>query len=575
MIEFIKTAAKIIAANTGIEVGVNRHHLLLYYFEKRLSELKITNNNEYLQLIENKNSEEFSKLISTVTVNETFFFRHINQFNFFRTLLINRVESKPFEPVTIWSAACAAGPEAYSLAMIASEFTEKYGANIKILATDIDRNELELAKNGIYSGRAVTIEMPYEYLQKNFDKVDLNYYSVKQDIKKLVEFREHNLHDSSYPNGPFDFIFCRNALIYFNDENQQKIKIKFYNSLKKNGYLFLSPSECLFDFSEYYIPENNDTGIKAFKKWTTDRRFGEDRRMLPGDILERRKPIAVHGFPELNFSSNNTIEINGILHGEENRLNKLKLNLSTLIEKKIDITDSPAYYNLDLSGVGWISNEALGLIKSVIVKYKAKEIKLNNIICDNEILANWLRVSGLNKLSYNYSIVKKMQLKESGDIIMRAGLYNKPGFERILKCTHEKSAEISASKNYNPEIKIKYPDTANNKYKKTNEKQGSDIPSEKNKQIVYKIKAANLSTENEIKFFFKKLLDYYQMAEVKIEIDFSELDIINISPYFHKYWSRFCNTFKEQKDRIFVVNKIKPGNPAKQFSIVNSQLYKF
>ncbi len=141
--------------------------------------------------------------------------------------------------IKIWSAACSTGDEPYTLVMLLAKFIPIN--RIKIIATDIDKQVLEKAHIGIYDEKSLK-GLPKEYITKYFTKVSARSYQISEDIKKCVEFKQHNLLKDTYPTG-CNMIVCRNVMIYFTEEAKDEIYKKFNDSLKKDGILFVGSTE--------------------------------------------------------------------------------------------------------------------------------------------------------------------------------------------------------------------------------------------------------------------------------------------------------------------------------------------
>ncbi len=510
MFDLIKSVSGKITGTTGIEISANRYHLLEHYLKKRITKLQLKTPQEFLIYLDDNNSEEFIQLINTITVNETYFFRHCDQFELLKKLILERVKIKPFEPVKIWSAGCASGAEPYSIAIIAKEISDLFGSEISMLATDIDANELKTAVDGIYTERAVMTEMPTCYLP--FFIKNNNAFEINKEIKKLVKFEKHNLFADNYPDN-FDFIFCRNALIYFSNENQISIKIKFYNSLKKDGCLFLSPSESLFEFDEFFLPVNSAKGVKAYRKWTTDRRLNENKLLIPKEIFERRRPIECYPMPSIFFDdTNNTIHINGIIAGG-GRIDFIINKLSNIFVKKMADGSKTINYNLNLNNLVWISNTAVSALKKIINDLKNYSIRLDKILCDKPNIKEWLEISGIVRLSQNYFIVSQEHEKFDG-----------------------KELEVNNIDNFN--------------YKNRDEKIIFQNKKADNKTF-QKIKCRSLTTEIDISDFNNRLINCLKKnSDSEIEIDFTTINDIN--PKFAYIWRRFLKAFSDTHNRILL-----------------------
>jgi chemotaxis protein methyltransferase CheR len=154
--------------------------------------------------------------------------------------------------IKIWSAACSTGDEPYTLVMLMAKFIPMN--KIKIIATDIDKQVLEKAQIGIYDEKSLK-GLPKEYLTKYFTKVGGRSYQISEEVKRCVEFRQHNLLKDAYPS-PCHMIICRNVMIYFTEEAKGDIYQKFNDALKTDGMLFVGSTEQIiapgnYNFSTY------------------------------------------------------------------------------------------------------------------------------------------------------------------------------------------------------------------------------------------------------------------------------------------------------------------------------------
>ena len=193
---------------------------------------------EYTKLLK-KDVTEREKFMDYVTINVTEFFRNPEFFDALRRNLLLEIIPNSSN-IKIWSAGSSMGCEAYSLAMMLDDMKQK--VNYSILATDIDKNILAKAREGIYSTSDVKT-LDNKYLDKYFSKSD-DKYIVDSKIKSKVTFKRHDLILDSYEKD-FDLILCRNVIIYFNDEVKEKIIDDFIDSLKVGGLLFVGATESI------------------------------------------------------------------------------------------------------------------------------------------------------------------------------------------------------------------------------------------------------------------------------------------------------------------------------------------
>lgn len=184
--------------------------------------------------------------IERITTNHTFFMREVDHFNFFREkvlpYLCKVVRNKDLR---IWSAGCSSGEEPYTLAMIIDEYfgNQKIWWDSQILATDISNKVLNKAVQGVYSNAALE-SLPSLWKLNYLNKIDKDKYEFKDNIKKEVIFRKFNLMEERFPfKNKFHVIFCRNVMIYFDEQTKIDLINKFYDSLELGGYLFIGHSE--------------------------------------------------------------------------------------------------------------------------------------------------------------------------------------------------------------------------------------------------------------------------------------------------------------------------------------------
>ncbi|HPG30101.1 MAG TPA: protein-glutamate O-methyltransferase CheR [bacterium] len=555
MNEFIKKISDIITEQTGIDIGFNRYHILNYYLQNRLKNLRLKNDRDFIHLLLDKTTGELNKLIGTITVNETFFFRHYDQFILFRDLLTEQAKNKPFEPIYIWSAGCASGAEPYSIAIIAKEIKDLYGADIKILATDIDEEALENAKSGIFSERAITAEMPEYFRILYFNKLKFNDYEIKAEAAKLVSFMHHNIWKDVMPSN-MDYIFCRNVLFYFKESIQTKSQLKLYNSLKPGGHLFLSPAESLLDYSEYFIEIRSEAGIKCYKKWTTDRRINENKNELPRSVIDQRKPLDSYPPPKVSLNGNNTIIVKGIIKNKA-RINILAEELffalgqiSASSEKGEDL-----FYNLNFNEVRWLSNDAIKRIKGIINSVKSKKLKLNNLICSNQKLNEWLNISGVSALAFqrnSENYIKAEPEKNFNPIIIKP-------IDAIFPYVEQKKESPKPNFNVNNSFTDfqKENTIAQEKSVYKNDYFSTGVFFNKQPETIkpngkFKVKYVSMSKDNEVEHYKNALLESLS-SNKELEIDLTELTEIN--PKFFIVLKRFLNVMTEDHKILFKVGK--------------------
>ena len=198
----------------------------------------------YVKLI-HEDRERFDEFVNYLTINVSEFYRNPDQWKLLDEKIIPELMANNPRNITIWSAACSTGDEPYSLAMAFSKHMPL--SNIRIVATDIDKQVLEHAKLGLYNEKSIAA-VPDEMKKKYFTKVGSS-YQISDEIKRCVQFKQHNLLKDPYPKD-CDLIVCRNVVIYFTDEAKDEIYRKFYDSLKKGGVLFIGSTEQIMNYKE-------------------------------------------------------------------------------------------------------------------------------------------------------------------------------------------------------------------------------------------------------------------------------------------------------------------------------------
>ena len=240
---------------SGIHLRESKRELLRTRLGALIRERGLGSFREYYDFILNDRSgRELVAMLDAVSTNVTSFFREGGHFDYLgKTVapaVIRRNEKSPIKTIRGWSAGCSSGEEAYSIAITLLEVTGLGGRgwDTKILATDISTEMLERAQRGEYSAEKLK-SAPGRLTQKYFDKTERDsekIYSVKPDVKKLVSFRRFNLMTAKYPfKRKFDFIFCRNVMIYFDRPTQQALIGKFFDALEPGGALMIGHSESL------------------------------------------------------------------------------------------------------------------------------------------------------------------------------------------------------------------------------------------------------------------------------------------------------------------------------------------
>jgi len=233
----------------GISLGEEKRTLVFSRLRPLLKQKGIADFTEYFNyLVSDRTGEAAVVFINRLTTNHTFFMREPEHFDYLQRTTFPWIEREfgKGRDLRLWCAACSSGEESYTLQMTAQDYFEgKQGWDTEILATDISEKVLQQATLGIYSNESLK-SMPDQWLKKYFKRYDNNNMVVRDEIKKLITYRKFNLMEEKLPfKKKFQVIFCRNVMIYFDNNTREALVNRFYNALEKDGYLFIGHSESL------------------------------------------------------------------------------------------------------------------------------------------------------------------------------------------------------------------------------------------------------------------------------------------------------------------------------------------
>ncbi len=242
-----------IYAETGIVLEEDKHYL----FESRLvpivRRLGLQTINDLCALLKGPQPGNVGRqVVEAMTTNETYFFRDPGQYDAIRTDLLPRLikERGDSKKMRFWSAAASTGQEAYSLAMLLIQ-SGLVDWDIQILGTDISSQVLERARSGKYLQVEVNRGLPAALLVKLFRRVDMD-WQLSDAVRRMVTFEKIDLRQPMRSLGPFDLIFCRNVMIYFDSETKQKILQQLHGTLSRGGWLFLGGVETAFGLERWF-----------------------------------------------------------------------------------------------------------------------------------------------------------------------------------------------------------------------------------------------------------------------------------------------------------------------------------
>lgn len=249
-----------IKSNYGMSLSSGKKSLVDSRLRKILNQKGFTNFTQYYNyLISDQTGQASMDFIDKMTTNHTFFMRETDHFDYLSKVVLPQIEaSYKDNDIRLWCAGCSSGEESYTLQMILTDyFATKPNWNTDILATDISNTVLKKAIQGVYNKKRIE---PLSELWKNkyFEEYDSNNVQVSKQIKDKIIYRKFNLMETVFPfKRKFQVIFCRNVMIYFDNETRTELVRKFYNASEKGAYLFVGHSETLNNIDteyEYVMP---------------------------------------------------------------------------------------------------------------------------------------------------------------------------------------------------------------------------------------------------------------------------------------------------------------------------------
>jgi chemotaxis protein methyltransferase CheR len=232
---------------TGIVLGDHKRDMVYGRIARRVRKLNLFSFTHYLDYLEANTTQELSCFINVITTNLTSFFRENHHFDYLEKTVLPELRKKnaTAKRLRIWSAGCSSGQEPYSIAMTLLKASMPGDWDIKILATDLDSDVLAKAKQAVYSIADVdglndaTIKGSFQHSSNNKE------VKVKEKVSKYIHFKRLNLLENWPMSGPFDVIFCRNVVIYFDKPTQKILFNRYADMLSIGGYLFIGHSENL------------------------------------------------------------------------------------------------------------------------------------------------------------------------------------------------------------------------------------------------------------------------------------------------------------------------------------------
>jgi chemotaxis protein methyltransferase CheR len=247
----------LVKEHTGIALGEQKRELVYGRLSRRLRALDIDSFREYCAILSDPQGKEIGEFCNAITTNLTSFFRESHHFDYIREALLEPrlADARASRRLRIWCAGCSSGEEPYSLAMTLRETLANTGRwDVRILATDLDSDVLAKGQNGLYAADRVK-DLSASRRERFFTTTQQNgatMYKVAPELRDLITFRQLNLMTPFPMKGPFDAIFCRNVVIYFDKDTQRDLFARMAHLQEPGALLFLGHSESLFKVSSDY-----------------------------------------------------------------------------------------------------------------------------------------------------------------------------------------------------------------------------------------------------------------------------------------------------------------------------------
>jgi chemotaxis protein methyltransferase CheR len=257
-----ETLAALLKSRSGLAIGPDKVYLL----ETRLAAIvrreKLIDLNGLAIRLRAAGTDALAReVVEAMTTNETFFFRDETPFRHFRSHALPRLLTSrpPSKVLRIWSAAASSGQEAYSLAMIVAD-TALQGRKVEIVGTDICSEQLQRAREGLYTQFEVQRGLPVQMLMRHFRKSDAQ-WRISDAIRSMAQFREFNILSDLRRLGYFDIVFCRNVLIYFDQPTKSRVLENIAAQLPADGLLYLGGAETVFGITGRFAPLPAERGV--------------------------------------------------------------------------------------------------------------------------------------------------------------------------------------------------------------------------------------------------------------------------------------------------------------------------
>jgi two-component system CheB/CheR fusion protein len=253
-LEGVEALLQYLKAKRGVDFTAYKRSSLVRRIQKRYQAVGVSTSQAYQTYLE-AHPEEFGLLFNTILINVTSFFRDTDAWAYLASEIVPRIiaATRPDGAIRVWSAGCASGEEAYTIAMVLAEQLgfEPFRRRVKIYASDVDEEALVQARHASYSPQQVE-GVPPEYLSRYFDHVD-DRFTFHKDLRRAIIFGRHDLVQDA-PISRVHLLACRNTLMYFTREAQARVLSRFHFAVRGGGYLLMGRAELLLTHVDLFVP---------------------------------------------------------------------------------------------------------------------------------------------------------------------------------------------------------------------------------------------------------------------------------------------------------------------------------
>lgn len=256
--------AELVRSRSGLVLNEEKAYLLESRLMPITRKFGMKSLDELISVVRGKKDPALiTEIVEAMTTNESLFFRDGKPFDQLKDLVLPRLLTAraATKRIRIWSAASSSGQEPYSIAMVIKEAGAQYsGWNIEIIATDLSLEILQKAKNGVFTQFEVQRGLPITLLVKYF-KQDGDKWQISDELRSMVKFKPFNLLDNPAPLGTFDIVFCRNVLIYFDQETKGLVLNGISSIMPDDGVLYLGGAETVLGLTDKFQPVAEQRGL--------------------------------------------------------------------------------------------------------------------------------------------------------------------------------------------------------------------------------------------------------------------------------------------------------------------------